>query len=69
MSKTTMSKLSKKAIKLKLESLVYKIDKTNIVTSSIEDGFDSLETCIVCLLHDLESTKRERDDLIKRSGR
>ena len=64
MSKPTVSKLTRKAIKLKLESLVYNIDKINIAVDSIEDGFDDLEICIVCLLHDLESTRRELDAAI-----
>ncbi len=63
-----MPKLTRKAIKLKLESLIYKIDKTNIVVDSIEDGFDDLGICIVDMVHDLESTKRERDCLMGELG-
>ncbi len=55
MSKTTMSKLTRKAIKLKLESLVYKIDKINIAVDSIEDGFDDLEILNITLMNVLGS--------------
>ena len=69
MDKATMPKLTRKAIKLKLESLIYKIDKTNIVADSIKDGFDNLGICITAVMHDLESTKRERDYQMKKLGK
>jgi len=54
-----MTRLSRKAMQLRLENLIYKIGGTNILTNSVEDAFDNLEVCIVCIKHDLESTKRE----------
>ena len=58
-SKTTMPKLTRKATKLRLENLIYRIGGIHLFTDSIEDAIDCLQLCIICTKHDLESTQRE----------
>lgn len=64
-----LTKLTRQQIHLKLEGLLYRIDKERVVKDSIEEIFIDLELCIQVIMHDLESTKRERDFLLKKLGK
>lgn len=58
-NKVIMAKLTRKATKLRLENLIYRIGGIHLFTDSVEDAIDCLQLCIICTKHDLESTKRE----------
>lgn len=68
MSKTTTSKLTRKAVEVRLENLIYKIGGGNAKVNSIEEALDILQFHIVITKHDLESTKRERNFLMGKLG-
>lgn len=68
MSKTTTSRLTRKAVEVRLENLIYKIGGGNVKVNSIEEALDILQLYIVDMKHDLESTKRERDFLVGKLG-
>jgi hypothetical protein len=55
--------MRKSEIKLRLETLIHKMDKSYVSSKSIDDAFSILEVHISYTLMDLEATRREREAL------